>query len=149
MVATAFAAIEWVFQDPRETALPYDAIVILAIVGINDAPGFSQEARAEKSIRALMALAAPESSVVRDGERKRIPVHMIVPGDILLIEAGDKILADTRVVESANLRTDEAALTGESLPAVRERDGTERGRRGPCAHHGLYHADDVPTLRRL
>ena len=82
--------------------------------------GYFQEARAERSVRALMALAAPELTVIRDGERQRIPAHDIVPGDIVLVEAGDKIPADARIVESANLHVDEAPLTGESVPVTKE-----------------------------
>src|SRR6188508_2315685 len=106
-------------QDPRESALPYEAIVITAIVVLNALLGFFQEARAERSVRALMALAAPESTVVREGERQRIAAHEIVPGDIILVEAGDKIPADARIIEDANLRTDEAPLTGESMPVAK------------------------------
>jgi P-type Ca2+ transporter type 2C len=120
LVATVISVIEWLLQDPRETALPYEAIVILAIVVLNALLGFIQEARAEKSVRALMALAAPEATVVRDGERQRLATHDIVPGDILLVEAGDKIPADARVVEDANLHTDEAPLTGESMPVSKD-----------------------------
>jgi Ca2+-transporting ATPase len=119
LVATVISAVEWMLQDPRESALPYEAIVILAIVVLNAMLGFIQESRAEKSVRALMALAAPESTVVRDGERQRIPTRDIVPGDILLIEAGDKIAADARIVDDANLHTDEAPLTGESMPVAK------------------------------
>ncbi|HXF54071.1 MAG TPA: cation-translocating P-type ATPase [Hyphomicrobiaceae bacterium] len=117
--AVVISVIEWALQDPRETALPYEAIVILAIVILNAMLGFIQEARAEKSVRALMALAAPEAGVVRDGERQRIATHEIVPGDILIIEAGDKIPADARLIEEANLYTDEAPLTGESVPVAK------------------------------
>jgi Ca2+-transporting ATPase len=120
LVATVISMIEWLLQDPRETALPYEAIVILAIVVLNALLGFIQEARAEKSVRALMALAAPEATVVRDGERQRIATREIVPGDILLVEAGDKIPADARVIEDANLHTDEAPLTGESMPVAKD-----------------------------
>ena len=120
LVATAISLIEWVLQDPRETDLPYEAIVIAAIVILNALLGYFQEARAERSVRALMALAAPESTVIRGGERQRIPAHDIVPGDIVLVEAGDKIPADARLIESANLRTDEAPLTGESMPVAKE-----------------------------
>jgi Ca2+-transporting ATPase len=120
LVATVISVIEWLLQDPRETALPYEAIVILLIVILNALLGFVQEARAEKSVRALMALAAPEASVIRDGERQRVATHDIVPGDIVLIDAGDKIPADARIVESANLHTDEAPLTGESVPVGKE-----------------------------
>ena len=120
MVATVISAVEWLLQDPRETALPYEAIVIMAIVILNALLGFIQEARAEKSVRALMALAAPEATVVRDGERQRIETQDIVPGDVILIEAGDRIPADARLVEAANLQTNEAPLTGESVPVAKE-----------------------------
>jgi Ca2+-transporting ATPase len=120
LVATVVSIIEWLLQDPRETALPYEAIVILAIVVLNALLGYFQEARAERSVRALMALAAPESTVVRDGERQRIEAHALVPGDVLLVEAGDKIPADARLLEVANLQTDEAPLTGESLPVSKD-----------------------------
>jgi Ca2+-transporting ATPase len=120
LVATVISAIEWLLQDPRETALPYEAIVIMAIVILNAMLGFIQEARAEKSVRALMALAAPEATVIRDGERQRVATHEVVPGDVVLIEAGDKIPADARIVDAANLRTDEAPLTGESVPVAKE-----------------------------
>jgi Ca2+-transporting ATPase len=120
LVATVISVVEWLLQDPRESALPYEAIVILAIVVLNALLGFVQEARAEKSVRALMALAAPEATVVRDGERQRVAAHELVPGDIVLVEAGDKIPADARVIKNANLQTDEAPLTGESVPVAKE-----------------------------
>jgi Ca2+-transporting ATPase len=119
LVAIVISVIEWALQDPRETALPYEAIVIAIIVILNALLGYVQEARAEKSVRALMALAAPEASVVRDGERQRIPAREIVPGDVVLLEAGDKIPADSRIIEDANLHTDEAPLTGESMPVAK------------------------------
>jgi Ca2+-transporting ATPase len=120
LIAVIISMGEWLLQDPRETALPYEAIVILAIVVLNAALGYIQEARAEKSVRALMALAAPEATVIRDGERQRMATSEIVPGDIVLLEAGDKIPADARLVEVANLQTDEAPLTGESLPVAKD-----------------------------
>ena len=125
LVAIVISVIEWLLQDPRETALPYEAIVILAIVILNAMLGFVQESRAEKSVRALMALAAPEATVVRDGERQRIATDAIVPGDVILVEAGDKIPADARVIESANLQADEAPLTGESVPVSKETHAIE------------------------
>ncbi|PWB60186.1 MAG: haloacid dehalogenase [Bradyrhizobiaceae bacterium] len=120
LVATVISAVEWLLQDPRESALPYEAIVILAIVVLNALLGYFQEARAERSVRALMALAAPESTVIRDGERQRVAAEEIVPGDVILVEAGDKIPADARVIEDANLQTDEAPLTGESMPVAKQ-----------------------------
>ncbi len=120
LVATVISAAEWLLQEPRETALPYEAIVIMAIVILNALLGFIQEARAERSVRALMALAAPESTVIRDGERERIHADEVVAGDIVLVEAGDRVPADARVIEEANLHADEAALTGESQPVAKD-----------------------------
>jgi Ca2+-transporting ATPase len=120
LVAVVISMVEWLLQDPRETDLPYEAIVIMAIVVLNALLGFIQEARAEKSVRALMALAAPEATVVRDGERQRVTTNDIVPGDIVMVEAGDKIPADARLIEVANLQTDEAPLTGESVPVSKK-----------------------------
>ncbi len=147
LVATVISMMEWLLQDPRETELPYEAIVILAIVVLNALLGYFQESRAERSVRALMALAAPESSVVRDGERQRIPAHGIVPGDIVLVEAGDKIPADTRVIESANLRTDEAALTGESMPVAKETQPIDADV-GLGDRHNMLFAGTVATYGR-
>ena len=120
LVAIVISMVEWLLQNPRQSALPYEAIIILAIVVLNAMLGFIQESRAEKSVRALMALAAPEATVVRDGERQRVATSEIVPGDIVLIEAGDKIPADARLIEVANLQADEAPLTGESVPVSKQ-----------------------------
>jgi Ca2+-transporting ATPase len=120
LVAVVISMVEWLLHEPRETALPYEAIVIMAIVILNATLGFIQEARAEKSVRALMGLAAPEATVIRDGERQRIAAHEVVPGELVLIEAGDKIPADARLIEVANLQSDEATLTGESMPVAKE-----------------------------
>jgi Ca2+-transporting ATPase len=125
LIATVISMAEWLLQKPRESDMPYEAIVILAIVILNALLGYFQESRAERSVRALMALAAPESTVVREGERQRIPAYEIVPGDIVLVEAGDKIPADARVIESANLRADEAPLTGESVPVAKSSDAID------------------------
>ena len=81
-----------------------DGIVILAIVIINAILGFTQEYRAEQAMEALKELAQPETKVRRDGKLQKIPSKELVPGDIVVIEAGDAISADSRLVEAANLR---------------------------------------------
>ena len=100
-----------------------DGIAIVAIVVLNAALGFFQEYRAEQAAAALARLTAPRARVVRDGHARQIDATEVVPGDILLLEAGDLIAADSRLIEAASLRANEASLTGESVP-VEKRVGT-------------------------
>ncbi len=93
-----------------------DAGVIMAIVVLNAALGYVQEARAEDALARLKELAAPEAVVLRDGEEARVPTAELVPGDVVVLEAGDRVGADARLVAAAHLEVDEASLTGESLP---------------------------------
>ena len=116
MVLIAAAVISLALRDYR------DAIAILAIVVLNAAFGFVQEYRAEKAIAALKKLAAPNVKVRRDGRLQRVPARDLVPGDILLIEVGDFIGADCRLLRAESLCVEEASLTGESAPV--EKDAT-------------------------
>jgi len=118
LVAAAISAALWLYE--RESALPYEAIAIFAIVLLNAVLGYVQEARAEAALAALRALSAAEATVLRDGERRRVPAAEIVPGDIILLEEGDTIPADARLIRSIALNTAEAALTGESLPVCKD-----------------------------
>jgi Ca2+-transporting ATPase len=93
-----------------------EVFIILAIVVLNAVIGFSQEYRAEQAIAALRKLAVPEVTVLRDGRLQNIPAANLVPGDVLKLETGDLVSADGRLIESASLRAEEAALTGESAP---------------------------------
>jgi Ca2+-transporting ATPase len=95
---------------------PADAIAIMVIVLLNAALGFSQEYRAEKAMAALKKMAASVAVVLRNGEHQTIPASALVPGDIVLLEAGNIVPADLRIIEAAQLKADEAALTGESVP---------------------------------
>jgi Ca2+-transporting ATPase len=97
-----------------------EAIAILAIVLFAAGLGFVQEYRAERAIEALMRMAAPMATVVRDGAETSVPARDVVPGDVILLHAGDKVPADARLVEVASLNADEAALTGESLPVEKQ-----------------------------
>ena len=91
-----------------------DAIVIFAIVIASALLGFYQEHRAERALQALRAMISPTASVLRSGEELLIPSAEVVPGDIFLLSAGDRIPADARLLLAANVRVDEASLTGES-----------------------------------
>jgi Ca2+-transporting ATPase len=97
-----------------------EAGAILLIVILNATLGVIQEQRAEQALAALKKLAAPDAKVMRDGERKSVPSAQLVPGDIVLLEAGNYIPADIRLLEAANLRIEEAALTGESVPVQKD-----------------------------
>ena len=95
---------------------PEDTIAIVAIVLLNGLIGFVQEYRAEAAVAALRKLGAPNARVQREGEVRSVPARKLVPGDIVLIEAGDVVPADLRLVDIARLAIDESALTGESQP---------------------------------
>jgi Ca2+-transporting ATPase len=97
-----------------------DALTIVAIILINGILGFYQEFRAERSLRALKELSAPSAKVIRDGEYQQIPARELVAGDIVFLESGDRVPADLRFVECNECSIDEAALTGESVPVVKE-----------------------------
>ena len=118
LIATGISAGLWWFE--RDTALPYEAIAILAVVLLNATMGYLQESRAEAAVAALRAMSADDATVIREGERRRVPAKNLVIGDAILIEEGDTIPADARVVESAALQVAEAALTGESLPVSKD-----------------------------
>ena len=118
LAATAISAGLWIYE--RDAALPYEALAILAVVLLNATIGYIQESRAEAAVAALHAMAAADATVIRDGQRAGIPATDIVVGDIILIEEGDTIPADARVIESAALQTAEATLTGESLPVTKD-----------------------------
>jgi Ca2+-transporting ATPase len=97
-----------------------DAIVIFIIILFAAGLGFIQEYRAERSIEALKKMAAPVARVIRDGKHQDIPASDVVPGDVVLLKTGDRMPADGRLLESVNLRTDEASLTGESTPVEKK-----------------------------
>ena len=97
-----------------------DAVVILAIVIVNAFLGLYQEGKAEKSLEALKKMASPNAKVVRNGVTEIIPSANLVPGDLVLLDAGDIIPADLRLIESSNLKVEEASLTGESVPVEKK-----------------------------
>ncbi len=118
LVAAMISLIVWLVEG--DEPLPFEALVIFAIVLLNGILGYVQEARAERSVAALRAMAAAEASVLRDGQPRRVPATNLVPGDIILIEEGDTIPADGQLFRSVALQTAEASLTGESLPVSKD-----------------------------
>ena len=111
LIATALSA----FLGHGIEAIAIAVIVLFAVL-----LGFIQEYRAERAIEALKQMAAPTVTVIRNGNEIVIPARQVVPGDVMLLHAGDKVAADARVVESVNLHADEAALTGESVPVAKD-----------------------------
>jgi len=97
-----------------------DSAVIFAVTVANAIIGYLQESKAEKAIDALSKLVVTEATVRRDGEKLRIPSDQIVPGDIVVLQSGDKVPADLRLLEVRNLQIEEAALTGESVPTEKQ-----------------------------
>jgi Ca2+-transporting ATPase len=120
LVATLISAGLWLVE--RDSALPYEAIAILAVVLLNALMGYIQQSRAEQAVAALRQMSAAHAHVVRGGARQSISAAEVVPGDIVLIEAGDTVPADARLLQSMALQTAEAALTGESLPVSKDID---------------------------
>ncbi len=97
-----------------------DTIIILIVVILNAVIGVIQESKAEKSLEALQKLSDHASKVIRDGKLEVIPSKLLVPGDIVVLETGDYIPADLRIIEAVNLKSQEAALTGESVPVEKQ-----------------------------
>ncbi len=129
VILAAAAAIAWVTGDAT------DAVMIAVIVVMNASLGFSQEYRAERALAALRKLEHPQVTVRRDGEAVRVPSSNVVPGDIVVLAAGDRVPADGRLIEAVRVQIDESSLTGESIPVTK--------------HVGALHAADVPLGDRV
>ena len=97
-----------------------DAIIIAIVIIINATVGIIQESKAEKALDALKKLSTPKAVVKRDGELKEIPSEEVVPGDIIIIDAGRYVPCDLRLIEAANLKIEESTLTGESVPVDKD-----------------------------
>ncbi|MDE6589611.1 MAG: HAD-IC family P-type ATPase, partial [Oscillospiraceae bacterium] len=97
-----------------------EALIILVIVVVNACISISQENNAEKALEALQKMSAPLAKVIRDGKQVRLETDVLVPGDIIVLEAGDLVPADARILECANLKADESAMTGESVPVSKQ-----------------------------
>ncbi|MCU0985509.1 MAG: HAD-IC family P-type ATPase [Acetobacteraceae bacterium] len=104
-----------------------DAAVILLVVVANTVIGFIQEGRAERALAAISGMLAPSATVLRDGRRRTIAAEEAVPGDIVVLEPGDRVPADLRLIEARALSIEEAALTGESVPATKHVEPVDEG----------------------
>lgn len=114
MVSAVIAVGMGVFNGDEEGFI--DGIIILGIVALNAGIGFFQEYKTERTLEALRKMISPQAVVIRAGEKQIIDVEKIVPGDLVVLNAGDKISADGILIESSEIKADEAALTGESIP---------------------------------
>lgn len=124
-----------------------DAAVILGVLLLNAVIGFIQETRAERAMEALIRLAAPKATIRRDSNITLIPAREIVPGDIFLLETGDRVPADARLIEASNLKVNEATLTGESMPVDKHTDVL--GKQVPVAERkNLIYTGTIVTYGR-
>ena len=112
---------------------PADVVIILAVVLINAVLGVFQESKAEKAIEALQEIAAATSKVIRDGKQISVRSEDLVVGDIIVLEAGDAVPADARIIECASMKIEEAALTGESVPVDKKVETLKAGENGDVA----------------
>ena len=125
-----------------------EAIVITVIVLFAVILGFVQEYRAERSMEALREMAAPEAHVIRDGREGRIPAREVVPGDLVLLNAGNRVPADIRLVEAVNLRMEESVLTGESVPTAKETEPSDAPDLEPAERRNMVYAGTTVAYGR-
>ena len=104
----------------------FEPVLILAIVVMNAVIGMLQESRAEKALEALQKMSAPHARVIRQGKERMVEASELVPGDLIRLEAGDFVPADARLLKSAGLKSEESALTGESVPADKDAEAQIR-----------------------
>jgi Ca2+-transporting ATPase len=125
-----------------------EAGVILAIVVLNSAIGVIQESKAEEALAALKKMAAPDAHVIRNGHRVTVPARELVPGDIVLLEAGSIVPADLRLTQSMNLKIEEASLTGESVPVNKHANQAMAEDAGIGDRHNMAFMSTVVTYGR-
>jgi P-type Ca2+ transporter type 2C len=118
LAAIVISVVAWALEGA--SGVPFDAVVIAVIVVANAVLGFVQERRAEQAVAALQRMAAPHATALRDGQPVRIPAEEIVPGDIVVLEEGDAVGADGRLLHAASLSVAESSLTGESEPVLKD-----------------------------
>jgi P-type Ca2+ transporter type 2C len=116
-----------------------DTGVILAVVLVNAMIGFIQEGKAEQALEGIRRMLSLEATVIRDGRRQQIPAEELVPGDVVLLESGDRVPADLRLLAVRNARVEEAALTGESVPVTKTLE--------PCPERAARRSEEPRVLR--
>ena len=135
LVAAAISAGVEIYEGIHSghMGFPSDVVIILAVVLINAILGVFQESKAEKAIEALQEMSKAQSKVIRDGKQISIPSEDLVVGDIIVLEAGDAVPADARIIECASMKIEEAALTGESVPVDKKEEILKAGDNGDVA----------------
>ncbi len=135
LVAAAISAGVEVYEgiESGHFGFPSDVVIILAVVLINAILGVFQESKAEKAIEALQEIAAATSKVIRDGHQISVKSEDLVIGDVIILEAGDAVPADARIIECASMKIEEAALTGESVPVDKKEEALAAGANGDVA----------------
>lgn len=126
LVAAAISAVLAVYEG----SFPSDVVIIMAVVVINAVLGVVQESKAEEAIAALQEMSAATSKVLRDGKQVSVHSEDLVVGDVIILEAGDAVPADARLLECASMKVEEAALTGESVPVVKTAESLTAGESG-------------------
>ena len=126
-----------------------DTVIILIVVLLNAVIGVAQESKAEKSLEALKKLSAHAAKVIRDGKETAIPARELVPGDLVIIETGDYISADLRVIEAVNLKSQEASLTGESVPVEKRTDAIQATEVGVGDRKNMLFSSSLITYGRV
>ncbi|MBQ2756019.1 MAG: cation-translocating P-type ATPase [Oscillospiraceae bacterium] len=132
LVAAAISAGVEIYEGIHSghMGFPSDVVIILAVVLINAILGVFQESKAEKAIEALQEMSKAQSKVIRDGKQISIPSEDLVVGDVIVLEAGDAVPADARIMECASMKIEEAALTGESVPVDKKEEALKAGENG-------------------
>ncbi|MFG2325937.1 cation-translocating P-type ATPase [Streptomyces sp. NPDC048568] len=139
LVASAVTFLAYALQQPRNTGTLQLAVAIACVVVLNAGIGFAQEYSAERTAQTLQAMVPHRCRVLRDGRPEEVPVQQLVPGDVVMLEAGDTVPADCRLVEAHDFTVSNAAITGESDPVRRTSDvdtAAEAAQAGNCAFMG-------------
>ncbi len=142
MVLMAAAIVSYLVGDLKDT------VVVLAIVALNAALGFSQEYRAERAMEGLRKFAVPHVHCLRDGKIREIEATRLVPGDLFLLEAGGAVPADGRLVEAVNLKVEEGTLTGESVPVAKDVRQVEDEHTPVADRHNMVYSGTSATFGR-